>query len=577
MHIRVIPLLLLAWLPLSATPRQAPPPSDTPLAVGLSIGTTYYVDVEGGDDANPGTDPAAAWKSLARVDEAQPRLQPGDRVLFRRGQRFPGPLRVRRSGVVEAPITYGAYGEGQKPELTGFETPSNWTPAGEGVWETACRPGSSPLNLVTIDGTARAMGRFPNAGDPDGGYLKVTAHAGRGSITCPTLGADPDWTGGEAVIRKYRWVLDRDKILRHSGGTLALAPASSYEPVNGHGFFIQNHPRTLDTFGEWYFDPAKRTLRVYFGPAGPARHAVRVSAVDVLVEARDRQDLVFEGLRLTGANRAAMRLDGSTRVAIRDCEIRGSGVNAVEGNHVAGIKMEDVLIEDTQNNAIAFPSSVNASAFRRLTIRNTGMTAGMGGSGDGTYNAMTLMGGDDVQIEAFRITDTGYIPVHFSGRRILVRGGFIEGFCSVKDDGGGIYTFKGTADRTESTERRIVGNVVLRSRGAPAGAEGATKGFGIYLDDMASHVEVRGNTVAGTDGGIFLHNARACQVTGNTFFDNGVQALFIHDDIAPGFGRAVVFQPEEGRIAFGRLGLVQRDVVQPEGAVALVEGPLDGR
>jgi len=79
----------------------------------------------------------------------------------------------------------------------------------------------------------------------------------------------------------------------------------------------------------------------------------------------------------------------------------------------------------------------------------------------------------------------------------------------------------------------IEGNVVLHSRGAPDGAVGEVKGFGIYLDDAASEVDVRNNVVAHTDAGLFLHNAHHSTITGNTFFDNAVQLLIHHDDIAP--------------------------------------------
>ena len=44
----------------------------------------YYVDAVNGSDENEGTSPKAAWKSLDKVNQTE--LQPGDKVLFCRGQ-----------------------------------------------------------------------------------------------------------------------------------------------------------------------------------------------------------------------------------------------------------------------------------------------------------------------------------------------------------------------------------------------------------------------------------------------------------------------------------------------------------
>jgi parallel beta-helix repeat protein len=497
------------------------------LALG---GNDYYVDGVSGNDANAGTDPGAAWRTVARVNAAQPQLRPGDRVLFRRGQTFAGPLKLGASGTEELPITYRSYGEGAKPELTGFVAAAGWTPAGPGVWEASLPSCASPVQVVTIDNVMRAMGRYPNAG-----YRTVRSHVRGASITDPDLPESPDWTGAEAVIRKYRWVLDRCRVTKHEGRTLTVTSPSTYEPVDGHGYFLQNHPRTLDAAGEWYFDSPARTLRVFFGPGGP-RGEVRASAVDILVDASRRADVVFAGLRLTGANRAALKLDHASRITMRDCEIRWSGTDAIQGGQLTRFVLEDASIEDSASGAVAFHGGVSRSAVRRVRIHNTGMIPGMGGSGDGTYNGITMQGGDDNAIEDFRITATGYIPVHFGGSRITVRNGFIDGFASVKDDAGGIYTWTGAADKTTTADRVIEGNVVLHSRGAPDGAVGEAKGFGIYLDDAASEVDVRNNTVAHTSAGLFLHNAHHCRVTGNTFFDNDVQLLIHHDDIVPGPG-----------------------------------------
>lgn len=75
-------------------------------------GTTYYVSNDG-DDANDGKAPQTSWKTLDKVSCAD--LKKGDGVLFKRGDLFRGMV-ITCQGV-----SYGAYGEGKKPEFYGSE------------------------------------------------------------------------------------------------------------------------------------------------------------------------------------------------------------------------------------------------------------------------------------------------------------------------------------------------------------------------------------------------------------------------------------------------------------------------
>jgi hypothetical protein len=70
---------------------------------------TYYVDATNGKDTNDGVSLSTAWKTIAKVNTS--RFNPGDQVLFRRGQTWREPLVVPSSGSEGSPITFGAYGD----------------------------------------------------------------------------------------------------------------------------------------------------------------------------------------------------------------------------------------------------------------------------------------------------------------------------------------------------------------------------------------------------------------------------------------------------------------------------------
>lgn len=93
-----------------------------PLCVGAADGgKTYYVDAANGSDENEGT-ADSPWQTFAPLENTA--LSAGDSVLLHRGQVFPFSFVPGASGSEEAPITLGAYGEGEKPliklDVTGF-------------------------------------------------------------------------------------------------------------------------------------------------------------------------------------------------------------------------------------------------------------------------------------------------------------------------------------------------------------------------------------------------------------------------------------------------------------------------
>jgi hypothetical protein len=91
------------------------------LSASAGFAATYHVDSAGGDDANSGTAPGQAWKSLDRVNQTT--FQPGDQLLFKAGTRHTGQLKPQGSGRMTAgklePIVIGQYGAGPRPRLDG--------------------------------------------------------------------------------------------------------------------------------------------------------------------------------------------------------------------------------------------------------------------------------------------------------------------------------------------------------------------------------------------------------------------------------------------------------------------------
>lgn len=81
---------------------------------------TYYIS-SAGNNANNGMTINSSWRTVAAANSVV--FQPGDTLLFRRGDTFTGiGLVIQQSGTNSQPITIGSYGTGSLPILDGGGT-----------------------------------------------------------------------------------------------------------------------------------------------------------------------------------------------------------------------------------------------------------------------------------------------------------------------------------------------------------------------------------------------------------------------------------------------------------------------
>jgi hypothetical protein len=93
--------------------------------VTLSAQTTYYV-ADDGDDANDGITQEEPWATPNKIYSFS-NFQPGDSILFKRGDVFGGQILDTLQGSVGSPIVIGAYGTGAKPIIYGDLREVTWT------------------------------------------------------------------------------------------------------------------------------------------------------------------------------------------------------------------------------------------------------------------------------------------------------------------------------------------------------------------------------------------------------------------------------------------------------------------
>jgi parallel beta-helix repeat protein len=136
-----------------------------------------------------------------------------------------------------------------------------------------------------------------------------------------------------------------------------------------------------------------------------------------------------------------------------------------------------------------------------------------------------IRSGQQSTVSGNYILDAGNIGIKpMSGS--LISGNFVRGACSVLDDCAGIYTSGKVNNST------ISDNIVEHSRGALAGKPATqfyTQAQGIYLDESASGVTVKNNTVVVVDNGILLHVASNNLLMHNKLYGNRNNQIWLQE------------------------------------------------
>jgi parallel beta-helix repeat protein len=482
----------------------------------ISSATDYYVSSSGNDN-KIGTTSREPWQSIAKVNSIFSTLKPGDRILFKRGDIFTGTLNISASGISGSPITIGAFGKGKNPIISGFISLKGWINEGNGIYSKHVAV-ESPVSLISIDSIQYGMGRYPNSS-----YLFYESHRSNSSITDKQLEPYPDWTGAEVVINKQNWLLDRCLVTKHNGNTLEYnSYGSKDEPKNYRGYFIQNDLRTLDTYGEWYYSKSEDKFYMFFGAVNPDTKTVRMASVNNLIYNNVKSYITLDGISFEGSIKDAVCFIWGDECIIKNCTVKFSGQsgmdikgknNKIHNNNIswcnlAGIYVEGANVQITQNS-----------------IQNIGIIPGS--TANGNISEGIFVGGENSLIQFNTIINVGRMGIRVGlGWITQIKNNFINNFLLVLNDGGGIY-LDGKLENT----RIVEGNIILNGKGNSVGSR--PEACGIYLDEYASNVLVKDNTVAYNPFGINLHKANSNTIVNNLGFNNKIQIALHNTTFIP--------------------------------------------
>ena len=477
----------------------------------------YYVS-SNGNNSNDGLTEVTSWQTIAKVNSFI--FGWGDFILFKRGDTFYGSIVVSRSN-----LNFGAYGSGAKPIITGLSTVTGWVNLGGNIWEAPITQAPIGVNLVLRDGTIQQIGRYPNTDATNGGYLTYTA-ATSTSITGPELSTKTNWTGAEVAIRLNRWDIRRQIVTSHSNGVISFASNSEIPRLN-YGYFFQRDARTLDKDGEWWHNEKGNKLRVFFGNNNPAVYNIQIATIDTLIFNKFLNNLTISDLSFYGSGKKAIFSYGGSRITIKNCDVINSGAEAITAKFALNVTIDNCVTTNSLGSGIKTTNNENEICnvlVKNCTATNTAYIVGMETSGE--YNSgagIACERGDSITIQNNTIINTGYVGIIWQGNNVSIKYNYINTFCTLRDDGGGIYTVENAGSNLPTrTNRKIISNIMINGRGNNNGTNkpNGNSARGLYFDLGTRSVLADSNTVANVVGGGFHGNNNASlTITNNVFFN----------------------------------------------------------
>ena len=511
----------------------------------------YYISLTG-NDANNGLTPLTAWKTITKFNTMFPAFVAGDSILFKKGETFYGTITPSTSG-----ITIAAYGTGANPIITGLNTVSSWSSLGGNIWEATVPRGLSTLNMVVLNNSIIPMGRTPNADSANSGYRMFESTSGNNSITDNQLNSTINWSGAELVARSQNFITVKSKITTHTGGTVNFAtiPGHSFKP--NMGYFIQNDVRTLDQNGEWYYDTTGGTkkIKMYYTSTPPS---IQVATLTNLVRmayhnGSIKSNITFKGISFIGSNEVIFQATFCNNLTIDSCIFSFAGLDAINNRYSPHLTIKNSTITSVNNVGIRdyFTHLTYNLVIKNNTIKKIALHPGMLSGRLDLYNETEIgtaiqLGSPNALVEENIIDSIGYCAIRLGLRDSqIVRKNAITNFCSVKNDGGAIYS----SVRTLGVNPKNVGviienNIISKSNDASNGTDrpGNVHARGIYLDANSSNIKVLNNIIFDVWDGIYISQAQSNIIRGNTVYNTGnykagkyISAAFVIGNGVEGF------------------------------------------
>ena len=497
-------------------------------------GNGYFIDQSTGSDANVGS-AAAPFKTLSRLRTV--RLLAGQGIYLKCGQTWRESLTLSDLQLVDGATLagYGSCSPAFKAVISGADNFSGgWTLSGN-VWSRSVSAGTPQIARLTVNGTSLRTARSPNKVVTGSDYA-LTPTGSASSTTVVRVAANDQLTlSGRALVgavlhaRTLAWLIETRKVVGFdaAAGVITLDNATKYPVDAGEGYVLEGKRWMLDAPGEFFHDVATNMLYLV-APDAATQAGLNSAVIEGAVRDTPLTVARRTGIRVTNVATRMGRLDGmvlqDAPAAIVDnveSSVNGrSGITLVQDQTKAG----PIVRNSVFNNNWLLGIDAQYTAGAQIMSNAVGATGTVSSNG---WSQAAIAAGPGASVVDNTVDGAAYHGIRFSGSsNSMVRGNTITNYCTRLVDCGGIYTWNG-AKAVANQSSTVESNQVLAGK---VNKDGAT-GFGldvvagIFLDDFASGVTVRGNLLYGMPIGVVVHNGWSNTVEYNRTWLNTKVAL----------------------------------------------------
>ncbi len=468
----------------------------------------YYFS-SNGNDADDGLSPLTAKKSLSAIGGLN--FTSIRNVFLEKGSEWDENIEINSSGTSGNPITIDSYGQGAKPKIYGSNVITGWTQHSGNIYKATV---SDFVSQVFVDGERMKSARYPKEGYI--GASDITSNTEFSSAGLESESANY-YQGALLGIRNVMYFITFRTVTASSGSVLTVN-SSIDSLTNGKPFFLVNKLAFLTEPNEWYYDNSSNELYVWMpNNDDPANYEIRATVRDRGIALANGINFVdIKNINISQFNQAGIYSYNSDDLNVTNNEIsqiQGHGIDTALAGY--DLNYSHNKIKDIFTSAIHINYG-DGYDINHNEIEDIGMIESIGNvaalhSNVGT-GILSLAG--DVNMYYNKIINTGYCGIYWNTGLAHIYRNYIDGACTVLNDGAAVYTFS----QLSSIGSIIEENVLLNTWGTWALIENYHMAFGVYLDGGTEGITIKNNMI-GMCGGGFNHNGGGDNtITGNIFF-----------------------------------------------------------
>ncbi|NEW83038.1 MAG: right-handed parallel beta-helix repeat-containing protein [Mariniphaga sp.] len=498
------------------------------LFLHVSLNAKNYYVSNSGNNLNKGNSATTAWKSIERLNQQE--FEPGDSVLFKRGDVFIGEIQVNFSGNLNKPIVYSAFGVGSNPIISGAIPLQDWELQKNGLLMSDCQ---KTVFNVYCNNQQQILARYPNQG-----YLKIDGGANSKSSFCDDYLSQEDnyWVGANVRFKAYDWEWRTSVVKDFTNRTITISDSSSNQLNAGWGYYFDNKFEQLDTIGEWFYD--KNVQKLYYYPDPKKTEGISLKATvyengfrliksihhivieNITIEMFQNNGIVAEGNNQS-INICKNQINQISQTGIlfndnsSDCLIDGNSITHINGRGIFALEPQSMKITNNYVSSIGFIPGYGISGVNGM------LGIAIGNKEEMKKADSTIARNNTISFN--RVDSTGYGGIRMDGANSIIANNEVSNALFYLSDGSAIYCW---ATGENYTYNNIIRNNIIHDVYGNKEATPSLKGVaanGIYIDNNCYEIKVEGNQIFNISGsGVHINSdAYNNSVKNNTIYNCG--------------------------------------------------------